>query len=145
MKLDQLLETLGEPQNETELRIYKDLQAGSPVDFEPLICELINPDLEYAAVSLPDDNYYVYVYLVITLLRLDEYLSRQARLNIKPNDFALILSLVNGIVKTLGKDFPKKVPKGDAGLYLVARLLVTRLEERNPGIAESVGLNPVAE
>lgn len=148
MKTEQLLEYLGEPQSEQELALYAAIQSDVPPAMVSLDDAFNIQELEDHVEDVRDyATPLVGAFLLISLLRLDAAMSKidRSEPRLGGTDFALIFSLVNGIVKTLGKDFPKKVPKGDAGLYLVARLLVTRLEERNPGIAESVGLNPVAE
>lgn len=43
-----------------------------------------------------------------------------------------------GQLATIAQGY-RKVPAGDAGLYLLCRAFCVRLEERNPGIAIAAG------
>lgn len=137
-----VLDYLGKPESTEELKLYSYIESSTPPDMVSLDDAFNLKELSDHVEDIQDySSPLVGAFLLVSLLRLDAALSkthRTARLG--TSDFTLILSLVTGIMKVLEKDFPKKLPKGDAGIYLVARLLVTRLEERNPGIAESVGL-----
>lgn len=61
----------------------------------------------------------------------------------KINTYLRIIQLASGIAAILDKSYPQGLPRGDAGLYLGCRILIDKLEESNPGIAESLGLSPL--
>jgi hypothetical protein len=43
------------------------------------------------------------------------------------------------VAAIFGGQWPKNLPKGDAGLYVLCRELAEKLEVSNPGMAESLG------
>jgi hypothetical protein len=52
---------------------------------------------------------------------------------------ARIFSLASRVAAIFGGQWPKNLPKGDAGLYVICRELAAKLEQSNPGMAESLG------
>lgn len=54
-----------------------------------------------------------------------------------------LLTMLTRIGVILGNDWPQNLPKGDAGLYVLARVFVEKLEASNPGMAEAVGYEPI--
>jgi hypothetical protein len=54
-----------------------------------------------------------------------------------------ILSIATRVASLLGNQWPKGLPKGDAGLYVLARSLAEKLERSNPGMAESLSYDPI--
>lgn len=54
-------------------------------------------------------------------------------------NIARILSIATRVGALFGADWPKNLPKGDSGLYVLCRELAAKLEESNPGMAESLG------
>lgn len=55
-----------------------------------------------------------------------------------------LLSMLTRIATVLGSDWPSNLPKGDAGLYVLARVFVEKLEASNPGLPEAVGYEPIS-
>jgi hypothetical protein len=54
-----------------------------------------------------------------------------------------LLTMLTRIGTILGNDFPANLPKGDAGLYVLARVFVEKLEASNPGLPQAVGYEPI--
>lgn len=54
-------------------------------------------------------------------------------------NLARILSLATRVGTIFGSDWPRNLPKGDSGLYVLCRELAAKLEAANPGLAEELG------